>query len=308
MNYNRIKDSDGRFLLLNLMIEGNELTIVNIYSQTKDNVNSQNQFLETIKSKLDDYSDKNLIIGGDFNTYLDIKLGKKGEKVEKESKYSDNLKSLCKELSLIDIWRIRNPGQLMFTRREKSKCGLVQSRLDFWLVSIGLSYLITDTKIKPGNCSDHSIISLTVELYNTTCRGKGFWKFNNDLLLDPEYVKRIKSLISQIKNTTPIDDKNILWEYLKCHIRTETISYSITKAKKDKQRELELEKKIEKMEKELGNDDIEYFEYIQCKKEWENLLSRKVKGVILRSKANGGLSQNVFLSYFAPLIARWRHR
>ena len=54
----------------------------------------------------------NLLIGGDFNTYLDVGKGKKGGKIEKSSKYSDNINLLCEEYSLIDLWRVRHPDDL----------------------------------------------------------------------------------------------------------------------------------------------------------------------------------------------------
>ena len=38
----------------------------------------QIEFIENIKPKIDEYSDKNIILGGDFNTYLNIELDKKG--------------------------------------------------------------------------------------------------------------------------------------------------------------------------------------------------------------------------------------
>ena len=54
---------------------------------------------------------------------------------------------MCEELNLIDIWPIRNPHSKIFTRRENSKAGLIQSRLDYILISNNLSYLTTDTEI-----------------------------------------------------------------------------------------------------------------------------------------------------------------
>ena len=36
--------------------------------------------MQNIKPKIDEYSDKNIFLGGDINTYLDINLTKKGGK------------------------------------------------------------------------------------------------------------------------------------------------------------------------------------------------------------------------------------
>ena len=96
---------------------------------------------------------------------------------------------MCEELNLIDIWRIRNPHSKIFTRREYSKAGLIQSRLDYKLISNNLSYLTTYTERKPGLLSDHSIVNISLELTETSKRGRGYWKFNNDLLTDTKYIE-----------------------------------------------------------------------------------------------------------------------
>ena len=56
-------------------------------------------------------------------------------------------------------------------------------------------------------------------------------KFNNDLLSDLEYIEFIKSVIENTRNENSITDKYLLWEHKKCQIRTETIHYSIKRAK-----------------------------------------------------------------------------
>ena len=46
----------------------------------------------------------------------------------------------------------------------RQKLGLAQSRLDLWLISVQLEYHVKCVKIAPGKSSDHSIISLELEL------------------------------------------------------------------------------------------------------------------------------------------------
>ena len=172
---------------------------------------------------------KSLIIAGDLNTYLNPLLDKKGGISEAQSRYSTSLNELCEEYTLCDIWRVRNPNQCTFTRRQKCKNGFVRSRLDYFLTSIGISYLIKKTEIKPGNCSDHSIISITFDLADTIKRGRSYWKFNNDLLNDPEYVNIIKEIINDLKTNVEMENKNSKWEFTKCKIRSETMLYILVK-------------------------------------------------------------------------------
>ena len=139
-------DDEGRFIIIECSIENNNLVLINLYCPTKDHISAQNNFLEKIKNEVENKSDKNLIIAGDLNTYLDITLDKKGDKIESLSSFSVKLNELCEEYMLHDIWRVRNPNSKTFTRRQKCKNGLVQSRLDYFLVSIGISYLIKKLK------------------------------------------------------------------------------------------------------------------------------------------------------------------
>ena len=73
--------------------------------------------------------------GGDFNTCLNEGMDKKGSTSNIKSEYNKRVKGLMKDMNLVDIWRTGHPNEMKFTRRERSRGGLVQARLDFWLVS-----------------------------------------------------------------------------------------------------------------------------------------------------------------------------
>ena len=182
------------------------------------------------------YTGQNLLVGGDFNTCLNVKYDKKGGRaVENESSYTKTY--------------IRQ-----FSRREQSRAGFVQSRIDFWLISVALEYQIGLSTLKPGNNSDHSIISITLELSNTQKRGKGFWKFNNELLKDQTYIAMIKTIIKDIKENVTMENKCQLWDFVKCRIRGETISYSIKRSRLSKKKENEVLQILTVLEGELASD------------------------------------------------------
>ena len=63
-------DQDGRYIIIECNIENNNTILINLYCPTKDHVNAQNKFLDIIKNEVDNLSDRNLIIAGDLNTYL----------------------------------------------------------------------------------------------------------------------------------------------------------------------------------------------------------------------------------------------
>ena len=125
----------------------------------------------------------------------------KGCRQKRWYNYLDNINSFCEEYSLIDLW------------------------------PIAMSYLIKSVTIYPGNSSDHSLIKFTLDLINTPKRGKGFWKFNNSLISDLDYISMIKGEITNIKNNFCTKNKNSLLKFAKCKIRTETMLFSRIKSK-----------------------------------------------------------------------------
>ena len=188
---------------------------------------------------------------------------------------------------MVDIWRLRNQDKRQFTWRGKSRSGVVQSRLDFFIISVSLESEIESTTIKPGLGTDHSLISISLKLLERQERGNGSWKFNNSLLKDKDYVRMVKDTIAQILSDNPFNNKSLLWEFTKCKIRTETMIYAGHKARCKNMREKEILNKLSKLEENfnLTNDQTMLREYEICKKEWETIQTEKINGVILRSKA-----------------------
>ena len=162
--------------------------------------------------------------------------------------------------------------------------GLVQSRLDFFLISGPLAFQTIDCHIKPGFKSDHSLVKLSIHLLSTQKRGKGYWKFNNKLLTDQVYIRMIKEEISKIKLTENLNNKATFWDYVKCQLRTITISYTISKRKRDRERQLLLQQNLERLENQLPKDTTLLREYHQAKREWEAYESLKTEGILTRSK------------------------
>jgi len=79
----KIKDVNGRFILIDMTLDSEHFILVNIYAPTKDKEGEQINFLTYIENILQDYSDRNIIIGGDLNTCLDPLCDKSGGKKRK---------------------------------------------------------------------------------------------------------------------------------------------------------------------------------------------------------------------------------
>ena len=145
-----------------------------------------------------------------------------------------------------------------------------QARLDF-LISENIYQFITDTQIIPGFRTDHNAIVLKLKLQESV-RGTGYWKFDNSLLKDKDYIKIVKQTINEVKQTyvmnendleTANNNENILCkindqlflETLLMIIRGNTIKYSSEKKKRLQKEESDLEKEIQSLEQDI-NDNL----------------------------------------------------
>ena len=210
--------SDGRYIILDIEIDGTLFNVVNIYAPTKEKHIEQLALWGEITTELENFSYVNLIIGGDFNTVLNPKLDKEGgQKMRKNSAYTEEILGTIRGYNLTDIWRQNNPQTRHYTWSRRNP--LIQCRLDFWLISEHLSSYASDVDIYPSIYSDHCLIHLTIigELYKA--RGPGFWKLNTKLLFDKDYIDQIKLIIQEsCSNYNYIQDKGLKWELIKCDI------------------------------------------------------------------------------------------
>ena len=122
-------DSEGRYILLEALIQDSSFVLLNIYAPNKSTEQCDffKKIAEQLKSSLT-FSDFSLVVGGDFNVIFDQDLdGSGGVKKTKES--VKILDDICLEQDLIDIWRVRNPTEKRFTWGQKTP--IIQRRLDF---------------------------------------------------------------------------------------------------------------------------------------------------------------------------------
>ena len=222
-------DPDGRTVALMLTCDNKQYFIVNVYAPTHDKEIEQVNFLEKLKSRIEDNLGKMIIVGGDFNICLESI--DKSSAIENRSKARLHILKLMEEYDLIDIWRVHHPDVKRYTWRRSNP--LVQSRLDNWLIGADVSFNIAKCDIKPSIKTDHSLIVL--DLYKTIdqTRGKGLWNFNSNLLTDSDYVGYIRGSIElklKTQSFKDISDNSLKWELMKIEIRKRTIDYSKTQA------------------------------------------------------------------------------
>ena len=296
-----IIDPNGRYLILNVTINDKKYILFNYYAPTKDKPHEQVQHLENIMALVNNYSDENVILGGDFNVCLNPEIDKIGGKTEKQSDYALKLLDYMDEMDLVDIWRKRNPDVRQFTRRQNTRSGMVHSRSDRFLVAMHLEYQLSLALIKTSIHSDHSIIEINFEADKSAKRGTAFWKFNCDLLTDTSYIGKVKTCIKEtIDRNSELEDKGLLWDYVKCNVRGITISHASFKAKERRKYENEIKYKLDNLEKRLHEDEQTLLDYENAKAEYERIQEQKAHGIMIRSRAqyleHGERSSKYFLN------------
>ena len=277
-----ILDPNGRYILIKALIQGEIIYIVNIYAPNTE----KDIFFKSLHNTLiNNEIDKNdmLLIGGDWNTIISNNLDKSGGLTI--NKDIPEMKSILLDFDLIDIWRLKNPTTKRYTFRQRKP--LVQTRLDYFMISNLLCDMVDKAQILSSFCSDHSCVSLNLTSIPYETRGRGYWKFNSSLLNDNTYVDNMKALIEEWNiNYDYIDDKNVKWELIKYEIRKFTISYS-SKKKRDETLELEtLHLRLDELEKQLGNSPNNNIlnEYNEYKSRINEIEDHRAQGSIIRSK------------------------
>ncbi len=286
-NFDLVKsfhDNDGRFIILDIVLNNQKITLINVYGPNKD----EPLFFENIHRKMTDFDCESIVWGGDFNCVLDTMMDKKGGRAQSHCNSRKYIYDIITAYDLVDIWRRRNPNVFKYTWHSNGKPPIF-CRLDFFLVSFNLLSQINECNISTGFKSDHCSTNINIGTTDNA-RGRGFWKFNTSLLQDTNYVNSVKQWIDETVNN--VDNKNLnpntLWDFLKCQIRSMTMKYSANISRERKSREVQLVNKLNELEEEYSSDPCDNLLNVinECKSELETLYKIKAEGCIIRSRAN----------------------
>lgn len=225
-HHTTISDPEGRFIIINISINNNPITIGNIYGPNSDD----SSFFANFFSSLSNISNGPIIIGGDYNTVINPSFDR-SKHTGKSWQSSKTIKQFMSDFGLGDGWRLQHPLAREYTFY--SNVHQTYSRIDFFLTSNSIIPNILETKIHPIIISDHSPVTLT---WNPSAIPKHptRWRFNTSLLKDPEfdsYFKREWTSFLEI-NDSPKSSASLLWETWKVVLRGKIISYSVHKKKR----------------------------------------------------------------------------
>jgi len=197
--------------------------------------------------------------------------------------YRNQILSLLNSLEINDAWRTLNPNTRRYTWHSRGR----SSRLDYFFISDHLLNNLTNYRILPGLFSDHSILIMNFD-FDFYSRGRGYWKFNSNLLHDKNYVRNIKEIIKDSTNEfNTYDDKGLVWEMVKLKIRSFSVPYCIKKKKERSQFRKKLESDLENLQIKLDeNNTTETLDNFRTtKRELEDMEKEHMNSIIFRSKA-----------------------
>ena len=297
---NETRDNDGRIILINIELDGNIFTLLNVYAPNIRR--NRNSFFKKVNNIINNNRLGILIMGGDMNESL-TSFDRKSISPNNQNKPVNSLKQLIKKYKLIDIWRELNQNSSQFTWRRKNNRS-VASRIDFFLISPDIRPHIISADIRPALIShtDHQAISLQIRL-KAQNKGKGFFKINNSILNDTKYKEIIIKLIDthQEKILTKNNDPRVTWDIFKTEVREVTIAYCKQKAAESKNEIKHLENKLKFLNEKSSNSQHLKKEINNVENNLQNLYVKETRGAQIRSRVRWAEEGEKNTKYFLGL-------
>ena len=314
----KFSDIRGNIMSVLVEIEGKVILIEGIYGPNRDELQF---YSDEVFKRLSDWNPRHAIYAGDWNIALDPALDTLNYETISNPRAKAQLLSKMSELGLVDAYREFHPTERKYSWNQWGAHKF--SRIDFFLTSNSLLPYIQKVDILPKCYSDHCPILIDIDFSKFT-RGKGFWKMNNSLLYDPEYVDKIKHAMKKVTAQYAIinNDENffinasqdifdlfiseqtpetlqalplkinpeLFLDTLMMEVRRETILYSAEKKRERLGEEQLLNHDIEVLEHQLqqnaiGDPNIQA-ELSAKKAALENIYNYQAQGAFIRSRAS----------------------
>lgn len=289
-------DHEGRYIIMQVKVGEDEVTLANLYAPTQSNGDQQVQFIRHIEEALLGMEVHSLYIGGDLNVQLTTPHNGHTQP-NSANTYAYLINSLLNDFQLEDIWSVKNPASTRGTFHRNH----YSARLDYWFVPTEQANGKSTIEITPHPLLDHSMLTLCVDL-SVNQRGPGIWKFNNNLLKDDNFNAGLAEEIGQALQE-PIDNPNIKWEWVKHKIREFTIKFTIKRNRERKHLTKNLQERLESLAQDfdlVGSPDV-ISEVVSIKRELREIAESKANAAIFRSKGRWSMLGEKPSAYFLGL-------
>jgi exonuclease III len=171
-----ILDQNGRYIILDLTVYEQRLTLVCLYGYNTD----KPELFTEILQKSAGFANTSFLFCGDWNVVQNKSDDTYNVIHDRNQNARKKIEELKETFELLDPWRTCYPVDKKFTWHQTSP--IKQSRIDYFLVSEDIFSLMEYTKIIPGYRTDHSAIVFSFSA-SPANQGKGYWKCNSQLLI-----------------------------------------------------------------------------------------------------------------------------
>jgi exonuclease III len=180
-------DREENFLLLKVLLRGETIILGSVYGPNNQNP----EFFHSLKRNIRSLSENNsipVLLGGDWNCTLsadpvDINIDTYNMRSLPNLQHSLILNEMCNDLDLIDPFRLLHFDKIDFSYAPRSEAMRNKSRIDFFLISGGLSRKVNKCYISPtlqNKLFDHRAVNLNVNTKRTP-KKKGLFITNKVL-------------------------------------------------------------------------------------------------------------------------------
>ena len=278
---NSWSSDDGRFLQIQLKSNFHSFRICSVYAPNQNS--EKHPFFE----KISDFADPSVptFLAGDlnsvFNRALDRLVTLTGH-TDRDS--SSRLTNLFEAFGVVDQWRIHNPSSRCFSYFKPD--GSSASRIDFLGVPATWSSFVSNTAMISCPYSDHCAVSVSINLPSPVKYGPSFWKLNTSVLDDPDYCHLINTFWN-VWSTRRRDFSSLSswWDAGKAEIKSISIKFCSSRAKRRRQRRSLLEARIASLKALLDQGDASVMgSYKECLAELALLDKLETDGLKVRSR------------------------
>lgn len=286
---NTIIDCNGRYIVFDLYVDNVKYRLINIYAPNDeyDRVN----FFNKLHGFMDDECEN--LIAGDYNCAMNSDLDRENCIGVNDVGQID-IKNLCSQYDLEDIWRRRNPNGRVFSWRRGNKA----SRIDYWLISRSLDNQVD--KIEYSTCpfSDHDLVNLKFRMTEIE-HGKGLWKMNAKIIKSQLFQDTFRNMWVQWEKEKTNYDILKWWDLGKKKIKEVALWASCKLSKDSNDKIIFLENRIKEIENKPP--DYDKNEICNLKKELSNIYEEKGKGAKIRSRTRWFEEGEMSTKYFHGL-------